>query len=463
MQMILAPQLRQSLEMLQLPILELRTMLREELEQNPTLEEAPTEAVQVEIEPGNGEVESNSELDFDKEFEALAKLDEEWRDYYFQDKNARPYTSRDAEKRQFLLDSLPQTESLQEHMLHQLNLAGLEPIDKQIGELIIGSIDDDGYLAGTIEELSESSGFDTHRLEDALSIVQEFHPTGVGARDLSECLLLQLERLGKEDSLEATIVRNHIKQLAGKRFQDIAHVLHVPPEEVQQAARFIGALDPKPGRACSPEMPNYILPEVHIRKVDGEYIVILNDAELPHLRISNHYRKLLKDNSTPIKVKRYIKERIKASAFLIKSIDQRQKTIYKIASEIVKTQHDFLENGIACLKPMTMSEVAKSVGVHETTVSRAVSGKYMQTPKAIFELKYFFTPGLKTSDGGSISNKTVKEMIAGLVANEDSSHPLSDQDIMAKLKEKGINIARRTIAKYRLVLRILPSHMRKSF
>ena len=244
---------------------------------------------------------------------------------------------------------------------------------------------------------------------------------------------------------------------------DIARSLGVPVEEVQQNAKIIATLDPKPGRIYSEDVATYVLPEVVVKKVEGEYVVILDDDQLPHVRISRHYRKLLENEDTTREVKSYVRERIRSGAFLIKSIHQRQKTIHKIASEIVSNQTEFLDHGISRLKPLTMAEVADRVGVHETTVSRAVSAKYMQTPQGMYEMKYFFTPGIKTSDGTEVSNKTVKDMIANLVAREDPAKPLSDQEIVARLKADGIKIARRTVAKYRLVLRIPPSHMRKVY
>lgn len=461
--MVLAPQLRQSLEMLQVPILELRAMIQQEIEQNPTIEDVPADAPSVELEPGSGEPEDKKELDFEKEFEVLARLDDEWRDYFFQNLQGPSYNQEAAEKRQFLLDSLPQKESLQEHLMAQLVFTGLSENDHQIAEMLIGSINDDGYLTVGIEDLAESTGAEVGHLEDLLAVIQDLHPTGVGARNLRECLLLQLERLDKSEGLAADIVRDHLDKLGARKFPDIARVLKVSVDDVQKAAKFIATLDPKPGSVYSTDVATYVLPEIVVQKVDGKYVVIMNDDQLPHVRISPYYRKLMKDAATKPEVKNYVQERIRSGAFLIKSIHQRQKTIHRIASEIVERQQDFLEQGISLLKPLTMAEVADTVGVHETTVSRAVSGKYMRTPRGVFELKYFFTPGIRTSDGSQVSNKTVRDVIANLVAHEDASKPLSDQEIMNILKERGIKIARRTIAKYRLVLRIPPSHMRKVY
>lgn len=462
LQMVLAPQLRQSLEMLQMPVMELRAMVQQELEKNPTIEEIPIDNPKIEIEP---DIKDNpreaDELEFDKEYQTLAKLDDEWRDYFFQNSHAQEYTQEDAEKRQHMFDSLPEKESLQEHLLNQLNLTGLSELQHQVGELIVGSINDAGFLTMGLQELADSAGFNLEDLEEMLAVIQDFHPTGVGARDLRECLLLQMERFGKEDSLAAGIIRDHLDQLGAKKYQDVARSMGVTLEEVQSAAKEIASLNPRPGSVYSAETAAYVYPEVAVHKEDGEYAVLVNDEQLPRIRISSYYRKLLESKDTDQKTKSYIRDRIRSGAFLVKSIHQRQKTIYRIASEIVKNQIGFFDFGVSRLKPMTMAEVAKAVGVHETTVSRAVSNKYMKTAIGVFELKYFFTPGIKTSDGKELSNKTVKDMIAGMVAVEDPSAPLSDQEIMTKLEEKGLKIARRTVAKYRIALKIPSSHFRK--
>ncbi len=461
MQMVLAPQLRQSLEMLQVPIMELRTMIQKELELNPTLEELAPEGPELEVEHSADEEVETGEMTFDKEFEVLAKLDDEWRDYFFQDIDNRPGTTEDQEKHQFLMDSLPQHESLQEHLMQQLAMSDLSPVDKQIGEMIIGSINDDGYLTTSVADMVATTPFPTAHIEHVLLVIQDFHPIGVGASDLRDCLLLQLERIGKADSIAGDIVRDHIELLASHKTDKIAKLLHVTPDEVKAAAAFIATLDPTPGRAFSENASNYVIPEVVVRKVEGEYVVILNDDRLPHLRISKHYRDLMEAEDTTSEVKTYIRDKLRSSTFLLKSIDQRQRTIYKIASEIVRQQTDFLEHGVSHLRPLTMAAVADAVGVHETTVSRAVNQKYMRTPVGTFEMKYFFNPGLRTSSGDDISNKTVKDIISSIIADEDSGNPLSDIAIMAILKERGITVARRTVAKYRDMTGIPPSHLRK--
>ncbi len=467
LQMILAPQLRQSLELLQVPILELRTLVQQEMQQNPTLEEKPMTTTQVEVEPGSAEAEaeaeSQRELDFKEEFKVLARLDDEWREYFQQSQSFHPYTAEDAAKRQFFFDSITQPKSLQEHLLGQVPLSDLNETDRPVVELIIGSINDDGYLATSLDDIAQGTGCPRERLEELLHVIQEFDPIGVGARDIRECLLLQLRRIGKGESLTATIVSEHLDELGAKRYAHIARALKITVDEVQQVAHFIATLEPKPGRMFTAEVPSYVLPEAQVQKVGDQYVILLNRDQIPHLLISKHYRQLMEDPNTTPEVIAYIREKIRAGTLLIKSIHQRQQTIYRIAVEIVRVQREFLEQGISHLKPLTMVEIASILGIHETTVSRAIANKYMQTPRGTFEMKYFFTPGYKNADGVEVSNKAIKDTLAKLVAEEDSINPLSDQAMVAKLKEQGLTVARRTIAKYRDELHILPSHLRKSF
>lgn len=460
MQMTLAPQLRQSLELLQVPMLELRTLVQAEMEQNPTLEDTSMETEQIEVEPGLNKEEEQA---FDDEFKVLAELDDEWREYFSQDMARRPYTSDDAAKRQFFLDSLPQGLTLQQHLMDQMSLTELDDEQKQIAELLIGSINDDGYLTSSLENLSVSTGHAPGRVEEVAAILREFDPIGVFAADLRECLLLQLNRLGKGDTLEARLVRDHLEALGTRKFNDLARATKASPEDIERAVRFIATLDPKPGRRFSSDATHYVLPEVVVQKVDDEYVVILNNDQIPHLHISDHYRNLMQNPASTGEVKAYIRDKVRAGMFLIKSINQRQQTIFNIATEIVKVQRDFFDRGVTHLRPLTMAQVAEVVGIHETTVSRAIANKYMQTPQGTFEMKYFFTPGYKTADGQSISNEVIKDAIQNLVAEEDPGAPLSDQAITKKLEASGYKVARRTVAKYREELKILPSHLRRGF
>jgi RNA polymerase sigma-54 factor len=463
LQHVLSPQLQQSLLILQTPLLELRNLVQQEMETNPVLEELPDE-------PGTdqrNEGEPSGDDNFKNEFEKLASLDEEWRDYMAQSASYREgfRDSKEAqEKRQFLFDSIPVQETLQQNLIGQLNQSVLSASDRKAAELIIGNIDDNGFLQSTPEEMALNSGIPKEDFEKMLGLIQGFYPAGVGARDLRECLLIQLVRGGKERSLEYKIVSEHMEDLGRRRFPEIARRIGISVEEVQKAADNIARLNPRPGQVFAAAPQNYVLPDVMVEKVDGEYQISSNNEQIPHLRISNLYKDIIASGNTQTsEVKDYIRDKIRSGKFLIRSIHQRQQTILNIARQIVERQRDFLEHGPSHLKPMTMGEVADAVGLHETTVSRAVSGKYMATPQGVFEMKYFFTSGYQTATGESLSNTSVKETILDLVKHENGSAPLSDHEIVEILGERGIPIARRTVAKYRTELNILPSHMRRKY
>jgi RNA polymerase sigma-54 factor len=462
LQQVLSPQLQQSLLVLQTPLLELRNLVQQEMETNPVLEELPDG-------PSTDEpAEPSVDDSFKNEFEKLASLDEEWRDYMAQSAGFGAdgfRNSREAkDKRQFFFDSIAVQETLQQNLLGQLNQTALNAGDRKAAELIVGNIDDNGFLQSTPEEMALNSGIPKEDFEKMLALIQGLHPPGVGARDLRECLLIQLKREGKEDSLEYKIVSAHMEDLGRRRFPEIARRIGINVEDVQKAADNIGRLNPRPGQVFATAPQNYVLPDVTVEKVDGDYQITLNDEQIPHLRISNLYKDIIASGNTQgSDVKDYIRDKIRSGKFLIRSIHQRQQTISNIANQIVSRQRDFLEHGPSHLKPMTMAEVADAVGVHETTVSRAVSGKYMATPQGVFEMKYFFTPGYQTASGESLSNTSVKEAILDLVKREDGNQPMSDNEIVEILSERGIPIARRTVAKYRTELNILPSHMRRKY
>jgi RNA polymerase sigma-54 factor len=312
--------------------------------------------------------------------------------------------------------------------------------------------------------MAMNSGIPQDDFERVLGLVQTFYPAGVGARDLRECLLIQLRRQGKEHSLEHRIVCEHMDDLGRHRFLEIARRMAISVEDVQKAANNIARLNPRPGQVFAAAPQNYVLPDVIVEKVDGEYQISFNNEQIPHLRISNLYKDIIASGDAQSSdVKDYIRDKIRSGKFLIRSIHQRQQTIMNIAQQIVSGQRDFFEHGPSHLKPMTMAEVAGAVGVHETTVSRAVSGKYMATPHGVFEMKYFFTGGYQTATGESLSNTSVKQAILDLVKHESGSAPLSDHEMVEILSERGIPIARRTVAKYRSELNILPSHMRRKY
>ncbi len=451
---ILAPQMQQSLQILQAPTLELRALVQQELEANPVLEEVPPDA---------SDDRQGEEDDFAEEFERLVELDDEWRDHLAQSNSAISRSSEDDERRQFFFDSIPVEETLQQHLIDQLNLSDSHSELMKMAELIIGNIDDAGYLQGSIEDLSNATGVPLDQLSEALSLVQGFHPPGVGARNLRECLLLQLERSERTATTEYRIIADHLDELARHRYPDIARRLGLRIDQIQTAAGNIAMLDPRPGHLFSPAPQRYVLPDVTIERIGEEFVIQINNEQIPHLRISKTYKDLMAAKTAENRVGDYIRDKIRGGKFLIKSIHQRQETIFNIAREILERQREFFEKGPAMLKPLTMVQVAEAVGVHETTVSRAISGKFVDTPYGLFEMRYFFTSGYKTADGTDMSNTSVKEALAELVRGEDPLTPLSDKEIVDLLSAKGVDIARRTVAKYRGELNILPSNLRRRF
>ncbi|MEK7676262.1 MAG: RNA polymerase factor sigma-54 [Verrucomicrobiota bacterium] len=484
---VLAPQLQQSLALLQAPTLELKALVEQELQQNPVLEEvAEIEADQEEkaareddsppepvdaaepppdttFDPATEQTSNEPVDDFQAEFERLAQLDQEWRDHFAQTNIPLRQTQEEDERRQYMFDSIVAGTSLQENLLEQVRTSDLDDSQYQVAEMIVGNIDERGYLQATVDELAFSTNIPAEKILEVLKVVQTFHPPGVGARDLRECLLLQLERADLQRSLEYRIVDQHMESLGKRRLPEIARGLGLSVEQVQQAVERISHLEPHPGRDFLPDNHQYVLPEIFVQKVGGEFLVTTNNEYIPRLRISNTYKDLMSQAESSTEVREYIRDKIRAGKFLIKSLHQRQQTIMNIAKEIVHRQHEFMEKGVAHLKPLTMVQVAEVVGVHETTVSRGVSGKYMQTPQGIFEMKYFFTSGIKTASGVGMSNTSVKDMIAEMIKQEAPAKPLSDEEIVKILAQKGIVIARRTIAKYRSELNILPSHLRKVY
>ena len=459
LQQVLAPQLQQSLLILQAPLLELRNLVQQEMETNPVLEELSTELSPEERDGAEASADDN----FKEEFDKLARLDEEWRDYMAQSGSYSGRSREAKDKRQFFFDSIATQETLQQNLIGQLNQTALNADDRKAAELIIGNIDDNGFLQSTPEEMALNAGIPKEDFERMLALIRSFYPPGVGARDLRECLLIQLERDGKQNSLEYKIISEHMEDLGKRRFPEIARRMGMSVEKVQECANNIARLNPRPGQIFTTAPPSYVLPDVTVEKMDGEYQVILNGEQIPHLRISNTYKDIMAQGNNGSEVKDYIRDKIRSGKFLIRSIHQRQQTISNIAQLIVSRQRDFFEHGSSHLKPMTMKEIADAVGVHETTVSRAVSGKYMATPWGVFEMKYFFTSGYQTASGESMSNTSVKDVVLDLVKNENGNAPLSDMEIVEILRERGIPIARRTVAKYRTELNILPSNMRRKY
>jgi len=442
LQQTMSPQMQQSLNILQAPLTELRQLVDTELRENPALEE---------VSPENPA----------EEPERRSELEDQWNEYYAQRAVAEPWTREALEKRQHFLDSQTRPQTLQEFLLEQLLTASWTKPEARIAVEIIGNLDEQGYFRADAEDVAYAAGSDALEVERVLEKVQEFDPPGIAARNLGECLFLQIKRQGRQYSTEARIVRHHIEELGRKKIPEIAAALGIPVPEVQLAAGEIAKLDPRPGRAFSSEPEQIVIPEIIVERDGDGYSVRLNSDEIPVLRISDSYKDMLPDSSR--EVRDYLRDKIKGGKFFIRSIQQRQQTLMNIGREIVFRQREFLGHGPAHLRPMTMSQVADAVGVHETTVSRAASGKYIATPQGIFEIKYFFTHGYTNSEGESVSNESVRQAILAIVREESARHPHSDQAMVRLLKEQGLAVARRTVAKYREQLGILPSHLRKSF
>lgn len=481
-QLVMTPQLRQAIKILQVSRAELEQLVDQELEENPVLEEdleGRAEQEQVEEAPRTEERLDNSGGESDEEWpeptvqrETTNELEPEsglnaidWNDYltnYSNDWHASSATPADYddEKRPSLESMLVRAQSLTEHLLWQLQMNPLDEAEQEVTALLIGNMDKDGYLQLQVEEIAFQSGRDFEVVERALHRIHELDPPGVGARDLRECLLLQLRAQGLEESLTARVIRDHLGLLEGKRFDKIAKELDATIDEVVVAANHVASLEPKPGRNFGEGDVRYITPDVFVHKVGEEYVVTLNEEGLPRLRVSSYYRQVL-GGTGGTDAKKYIQDKMRAAAWLIKSIQQRQRTLFMVTTSIVKFQRDFLDRGIAHLKPLVLKDVALDIGMHESTVSRATANKYVHTAQGIFELKYFFTSSLNKTDGDEVSAESVKDRIRAIVVAEDARHPLSDQHIAEILAKESVDIARRTVAKYREIMGILPSSKRR--
>ena len=452
-QQMLSPQMRQSLEILQATALELQQLVRQEIETNPVLEE--------EVPEDETPAEEPAEEEGEDDFEELRQLEEDWSDYSAAGAQNADAAS-EARRRQFLEGVTP-PETLAHHLETQLSRLALDPVQRRIATLLVGNLNEDGYLAATPEEVADEAGAETAEVIEVLHLLQTLDPPGVGARDLSECLRLQLARRGEGQSVAARIADGQLELLGRKKFAEIASALRVSQDDVREAGALIASLNPKPGRAFAGESAQVLAPDVIIERIGDEFVVSLVRDSVPQLRISRTYRDLLGEAAGGAEVRSYLRDKIRGGKFLIKSIQQRQQTILAIAREIAVRQRAFLEEGVSALAPMTMAQVAEAVGVHETTVSRAIAGKTVATPQGVFEMKFFFTSGYRAADGAAVSSTSVKDAIAALIRGEDPLKPLSDQQIVQKLSADGLAVARRTVAKYREALGILPSHLRKSF
>jgi RNA polymerase sigma-54 factor len=467
--MIMTPMLQQAISLLQLSRLELVQELRQQLEQNPVLEETLEEVTEPQLTPESPEAEGPEPeapaAETAEETRAERIEDFDWESYLQDASDYRPQLPREDLERFDAEMHLTKPRSLQDHLLFQLHLSSSDQTLLQLGTLLIGNLDESGYLKDSLESLAEAVGVELAHLEEALRLVQSFEPTGAGARDLRECLLLQLESRPDQHPLAKELIRNHLGDLEGRQWERLADKLGVSPREIQAAVGFITTLEPKPGRTFGTEDPRYITPDVYIVKVDDRFVVVLNDDGLPRLRISPYYRSLLANKAGNGRdVREYLEGRMRSALWLIRSIEQRQRTLYKVADSLVKFQRKFLDEGITALRPLTLKEVAEDIGMHESTVSRVTTNKYIHTPQGLFELKYFFHRGVPATGGDTVSSLKVKDLIHKLLTAEDGSKPLSDQKIVEILRcDHGVEIARRTVAKYRGQLKIPSSSRRKRY
>ena len=464
----MTPSLQQAIKLLQLSKLELQEVLNQELLENPLLEESAEEAKQEEA-----EAEAQEKTQTEEEAKAAEPAPEKEKDSfdeidydaYFQDYIEYGYNPRMGEDHEEfpIENTLTRPPNLTDHLAWQLGMSDSSPAVKEIGAFIIGNIDEDGYLRATSDEIVAAGSYDPADVEKAISVIQSLDPIGVGARDLRECLLLQLEFLEVDHPMVESIVRDHWDMFMQRHFVQIAKALAIDMKTLEGVVEIIKHLDPKPGRKYSNERAIYVEPDVYIQKVGDEYIIVLNEDGMPKLRINGSYRNMLNsmDSKSDGETVNYIKDKIRSAVWLIKSLDQRQRTIYKVAESIVKHQREFLEKGIDFLRPLVLRDVADDIQMHESTVSRVVSNKYMHTPRGLFLMKYFFHSGIDSDTGEDISSLTVKKKIQGFIDGEDPRKPLSDSKIMKILNDEGINIARRTVAKYRDELNIPSSTDRK--
>jgi RNA polymerase sigma-54 factor len=468
-QLVLAPQMRQSLKILQVAALDLRAAVQEELQSNPTLEELPMDDVSLEKTAGNADDgapaddDPREELDFSKDFQVLEKIGQDWRDHMSDTGGVRQTSAEEDERRQHFFDSLTNETSLQQHLMQQAELSNAAPRTLEALRFLVGSLDDRGYLTSSLSDLALLASLPLEEMQEASRLLKTFEPAGIGAENLADCLLIQLAQKGREKSVAARIIRDHFDLLVRRRIPDLARKTGLAPEVIQEAITEIGTLDPAPGRRFADDANRVVVPDVSVEKENGEWRITLNHDYIPRLRLSNTYKELIAKGQLSKQESDYLREKLRSGKFIINAIEQRQRTIERITREIIRHQHEFFEEGVAKLKPLTMTQIADIIGVHETTVSRALANKYIKTPHGVFEMKFFFTSGYQSDAGESVANTSVKEMIADIIAGEDPGKPLSDQEIVALLEAKGLKIARRTVAKYREELGLLPSNLRRRY
>jgi len=460
---VMTPLLQQAIQLLQLSTIELQEVVQRELLENPLLEETPEQPESPEV----ALAESAAAPPEPPRPEATVADDRRADDLPFDitavmfDDHPEPSLVAQEDREELPFENLARTSaSLTDHLEEQLRFTTQDPRHRRIGEEIIGNLDEDGYLRAELEEIAERCGVEKTEVEQVLAHVQSFDPIGVAARSVSECLLLQLRADPAPDPLSIEIVEEHFDALSRRRYADIARALKRPLDRVMEAIEEVMALEPKPGRRFGGNDSRYIVPDVVVQKVGGDYSVVLNEEGIPRLRVNALYRSLLRGSGDDA-ARQYVDQKLRSAVWLIKSVDQRQRTLRKVTQSIVKFQRDFLDRGIASLRPLSLRDVGEDIGMHESTISRVTTNKYVETPQGLFELKYFFHSGIAGGGGEMVSSVSVKKMIQDHLATEDAAKPLSDQEIAHYLKGRSLTIARRTVAKYREELGILPSHQRR--
>jgi RNA polymerase sigma-54 factor len=458
--LILTPSLQQAIKLLPMSTLELADLLNQEMVENPLLEEVPTE----ELQPAEQQQTEKAPE------QPTAEKPDTWDDadyeYFFGDyldDGYRPRTPQEVKELPPIENTLSTAGSLSDHLMWQLSLQTSDERLQEIGGAIIGNLDDDGYLVASVEEIAAMADWPVAEVEKALQHIQTFDPIGVAARDLQECLWLQIRHLRLEGTTTEKIITEHLRLLQNHQVPEIARKLGVQIEDLREHVEIIRNLDPKPGSRFNPSQSQYVIPDVYVVKVEDQYVAALNEEGLPQLRISPVYRRLLDKSAgeNTDETRAYVKDKFRSALWLIKSVDQRQKTIHKVATSIINFQREFLDLGIEHLRPLVLRDVANDIGMHESTVSRVVNNKYMHTPQGVFEMKFFFHSGISSSYGDSVSSVTIKQRIRKIIENEDPRKPLSDSKIVSILQKEGLMLARRTIAKYREELKIPTSNQRK--
>jgi RNA polymerase sigma-54 factor len=465
---VMTPLLQQAIQLLQLSTLELEQVVRKELEENPLLEEVPVETPEAQNATTPGTVEAPSTAPAEPASKETASVDGERADELpfdltqaiFDEPDERTPVSME-EREDLPFENLSGNDALllSDHLLEQLRLTTDDPLTLRIGEAIIGNLDEDGYLRAELDEIAEGTDSAREAVAATLQMVQGFDPRGVAARDIQECLLLQLRADPEPDPVSVEILERHFEDLGKRRYAEIARAMKLSLDRIMESIEEIQSLEPKPGRRFGGNDSRYIVPDVTIQKVGNDYVVVLNEEGIPRLRVNSLYRSLLRRSGD--EAKQYVEQKIRSALWLIKSVEQRQRTLRRVAQSLVNFQRDFLDKGLPYLRPLALRDVGDDINMHESTISRVTTNKYVQTPQGLFELKFFFHSGIQSNNGSMVSSVSVKKTIRDMVEAEEASAPLSDQEIAQTLHAQGLTIARRTVAKYREELGILPSHQRR--